>query len=188
MYYSMSRVKKHLSAKMSIAPKTLLQSTAFFHLSMIKRRQCCAQNRFWNPRQNFWEYIIKMIWKLFLHELFKYFGDNRQNTYWSIIILKVCRTLFESRCYIGWFERFSVFDEQMSSLNWRVICSVKKFAFFFQNLDRDIVVLHSFSSIQTFYFLKYIIFIYEWKITWITLRETVNSVNAWMVSILHYGL
>ena len=49
----------------------------------------------------FWKYIIKMIWKLLAHELFKYFGDNRQNTYWSIIIPKVSRTLFEIRCYIG---------------------------------------------------------------------------------------
>ena len=40
---------------------------------------------------------------------FKYFRDNWQNTYWSIIILKVFRTLFESRYYIGKFERFRVF-------------------------------------------------------------------------------
>ena len=42
-----------------------------------------------------------MIWKLFAHELFKYFGDNMQNTYWSIITFKVSRILFESKCYIG---------------------------------------------------------------------------------------
>ena len=57
----------------------------------------------------FWKYIIKMIWKLFAHELFKYLRDNRQNTYWSTIILKFSRILFESRCSIDKFEKFSVF-------------------------------------------------------------------------------
>ena len=34
MYYGMSRVKKQLSGKIPFTPKTLLQSTAFFYLSL----------------------------------------------------------------------------------------------------------------------------------------------------------
>ena len=95
-----------------------------------------------------------MIWKLFAHELFKYFRDNRQNIYWSIIILKVSRTLFESKCYIGFFERFSDFDEQDTFIELESYLFSKKVCAFFQNFDEDIGDLHSFISTQTFYFFK----------------------------------
>ena len=97
-----------------ISPKSLLLSNAFFHLS-LKEEIVVYQISFENHIE-----ILKLynqiIWKLFSHEFFKYFRNNRQNTYWSIIILQVSRALFESRwktqCilmtrYLHWIEELS---------------------------------------------------------------------------------
>ena len=107
----------------------------------------------------FSKYIIKMIWKLFAHEHFKYFGDNRENTFWSIIILKVSRILFESRCYIDQFEKFNVFWWTDTFIELKSYLFSKKVCIFFQNFDGDIGVLHSSISTQIFCLFRYSIYL-----------------------------
>ena len=75
-----------------------------------------------------------MIWKLFAHELFKYFGDNRQNIYWSKLSLRFQEPCLKAGVVLATLKELAILMNKIPSLNWRVICSAKKFAFSFKTL------------------------------------------------------
>ena len=134
----MTNTVKVFDKSVRIASKILLLPTTFFMYVSLKKKTMLSTNPF-QTTSKVWKYIIKMIWKLFAYELFKYFRENRQNIYWSIIILEFSWTLTNileywriwkiqgilMKRYLHWIEVLSVQQKSLyflSKLWWGYQC------------------------------------------------------------------
>ena len=55
-----------------------------------------------------WKNLIEKCWKLVANDAFKYFTDDRQHTYWSVIVFRCTRIFLENwsnRCQLCTFQR-----------------------------------------------------------------------------------
>ena len=60
----------------------------------------------------FWK-NVKMIWKLSTDKFFKFFGNNWQNTYWSIIIILISRLILKNGVMLANLKDPGKFDAEI---------------------------------------------------------------------------
>ena len=157
----------------------LVNHNKYSHIPSISQSEA-----FLKTTLEFWKDIIKAIWPLTTYELFKYFGDNKNNTDWKKVIGERW-LLIEERCYIWKYDSCMNLWKTYGLLELKTYLFRKKIYIFFQNFDRNIVLL----ALNLFDFLEHSIFINTYKIkTWKALQEMRNYIDACLISIYNYNL
>lgn len=136
-----------------IAPKTFFQFTAFFHFSIIRRRQFWLPKPFRRPHWNFDRMLLK--WFESCRQIkFQISWQQLGECFWSIIIFLISRPLLINRSYVSKFERCWSVWWRDCIIKLQTEFFSKKVCNFFQNFCWNVGILYCFICFCFLIFLR----------------------------------